>query len=119
MDALRLDAILRANDVVAVLAREVPVRLVDISGSGCRLESAHRIEVGTTGTVRVRFEGVDYFDDVRVMRCVAFDGSSSLYQAGAEFLWTTRPAEQSLRRIVPRLEAGALKPERLEGTKFM
>ena len=42
MDAL--DAILKANDLVAVLGREVPVRLVDISGSGCLLVSANRLE---------------------------------------------------------------------------
>ena len=55
MDAL--DAILQANDVVAVLGREISVRLVDISVSGCLLESANRIEKGTTGSLRVLFEG--------------------------------------------------------------
>ena len=40
MDAL--DAILKSNDVVAVLGREINVRLVDISASGCLLESSSR-----------------------------------------------------------------------------
>ena len=112
MDAL--DAILKANDLVAVLGREVSVRLVDISGSGCLLESANRLEKGTTGSLRVVFEGLEYFDDVRVMRCRPSEGSSSLYFLGAEFLWTTSPHERSLRRILASLQASAVKAGRLE-----
>ena len=44
MDAL--DVILKANDLVAVLGREVSVRLLDISASGCLLESASRLTLG-------------------------------------------------------------------------
>ena len=51
MDAL--DAILKSNDLVAVLGREINVRLVDISVSGCLLESTSRLEKGTTGSLRV------------------------------------------------------------------
>ena len=54
MDAL--DAILSARDLVAVLGRQVPVRLVEISTSGCLLESSSRLEKGTTGSLRVTFE---------------------------------------------------------------
>lgn len=112
MDAL--DAILKANDLVAVLGREVPVRLVDISGSGCLLESSNRIEKGTTGTLRVVFDGLEYTDDVRVMRCRPCEGSSTLYHLGAEFLWTTSPREQSLRRILAALQGSAVRVGRLE-----
>jgi hypothetical protein len=112
MDAL--DAILKANDLVAVLGREVPVRLVDISGSGCLLESSNRIEQGTTGTLRVTFEGLEYSDDVRIMRCRPCEGSSTLYHVGAEFLWTTSPGDRSLRRILASLQGGAVKVGKLE-----
>lgn len=107
MDAL--DAVLRSNDLVAVLGREVPVRLIDISSSGCLLESGSRLEKGTTGTLRVVFEGVEYSDDVRIMRCRPSEGSSSLYFLGAEFLWTTSPTERSLRRVLATLQASAVK----------
>lgn len=107
MDAL--DAILRSNDIVAVLGREVPVRLIDISSSGCLLESGSRLEKGTTGALRVVFEGLEYSDDVRIMRCRASEGSGSLYYLGAEFLWTTSPTERSLRRVLATLQAGAVK----------
>jgi len=107
MDAL--DAILRANDVVAVLGREVQVRLVDISNSGCLLESTSRLEKGTTGTLRVLFEQEDYADDVRIMRCRECEGSSRLYELGAEFLWTSAPRERSLRRVIAKLQGAAVR----------
>ena len=104
-----LDAILRSNDLVAVLGREVPVRLVDISSSGCLLESGSRLEKGTTGSLRVVYEGQEYSDDVRIMRCRTVEGSGSLYYLGAEFLWTTSPGDRSLRRILASLQASAVK----------
>jgi archaeosine-15-forming tRNA-guanine transglycosylase len=109
-----LDAILKANDLVAVLGREVSVRLVDISGSGCLLESACRLEKGTTGSLRVVFDGMEYVDDVRVMRCRPSEGSSSLYFLGAEFLWTSSPHERSLRRVLATLQATAVKTGKLD-----
>lgn len=112
MDAL--DAMLRANDLVAVLGREVPVRLVDISGSGCLLESDNRLDPGTTGSLRVVVEGVEYSDDVRIMRCSPCEGSSTLYHVGAEFLWTTSPGDRSLRRIPTSLQSSAVKLGKLE-----
>ena len=104
-----LDAILSARDLVAVLGREVPVRLVDISPSGCLLESASRLEEGTTGVVRVEYEGGHYMDEIRIMRCRACEGSSALYHMGAEFLWTSNPRETSLRRVLAKLQASALR----------
>ena len=109
-----LDAILKANDLVAVLGREVPVRLVDISGSGCLLESSSRLEMGTTGSLRVIFEGVEYTDDVRIMRCRPCEGSSALYHLGAEFLWTSSPGDRSLRRIMASLQGAAVKVSKFE-----
>jgi hypothetical protein len=113
-----LDAILEANDLVAVLGREVSVRVVDISGSGCLLESGCRLENGTTGSLRVLVDGVEFADDIRVMRCRPSEGSSSLYFLGAEFLWTTSPHERSLRRILASLQAGAVKAGRLESPRM-
>ena len=107
MDAL--DVILKANDLVAVLGREVTVRLLDISASGCLLESASRLVLGSTGSLLVNFEGKEYVDDVRIMRCRQFEGSSGAYQIGAEFLWTNTPHDRSLRRVVTHLQSSAIK----------
>lgn len=109
MDAL--DAILKAGGLVAVLGREVTVRLLDISASGCLLESRSRLPLGTTGSLVVTVDASDYADDVRVIRCRELDGSNGGYRIGAEFLWTTTPGERSLRRIVNRFPTGAVRIE--------
>jgi hypothetical protein len=87
----------------------VSVRLLDISASGCLLETASRLVLGTTGSLVVSFEGRDYVDDVRIMRCRQFEGSSGAYQIGAEFLWTNTPHDRSLRRVVTHLQVSAIK----------
>jgi PilZ domain len=108
MDAI--DAILKAGDLVAVLGREVTVRLIDISVSGCLVESSSRLALGTMGSLLVMFDSQEYLDDVRIIRCRELEGSGGGYQIGAEFLWTTPPGERSLRRIVNRL-TGAVRVE--------
>jgi hypothetical protein len=102
-----IDAVLRSRDLVAVLTREVRVQLVNISGSGCLLESDTRLREGTTASLRVMFEGVEYIEDVRVIRCAACEGARA-YQVGAEFLWTTSPGERSLRRALAGLASDAV-----------
>lgn len=104
-----LDVILQANDLVAVLGREVSVRLLDISASGCLLESASRVVLGATGSLIVTFDGQEYADDIRIMRCRQSNGGSGGYHVGAEFLWTKAPHERSLRRMVTQLQASAIK----------
>jgi hypothetical protein len=104
-----LDAILGASDLVAVLGREVPVSLMDISSSGCLLASSCRLEKGVTGLLRVLFDETEYMDDIRVMRCQEFEGASGQYQLGAEFLWTTSPHERSLRRIIAKLQGSVVR----------
>ena len=101
-----LDAILRAHDMVAVLGRDVPVRLVDISGSGCLVQSETRIIEGTTGTLRLSYGEVDYADDVRIVRCQAPTVGDGWYRIGAQFLWTSHPGERSLRRVIAGMQGG-------------
>lgn len=109
-----LDAILKAHDVVAVLGRDVAVQLVDISNSGCLLQSETRLAEGTTGTLRLTFDGVDYVDDVRIVRCQAPNVGDSWFRLGAQFLWTTHPGERSLRRVLAGMQPGAIRPLRFE-----
>jgi len=109
-----LDVILNAHDVVAVLGRDVTVRLVDISNSGCLIQSETRLAEGTHGTLRLNFGGVDYVDDVRIMRCQAPNAGESWFRLGAQFLWTTNPGERSLRRVVAGVNPGALQSMRFE-----
>lgn len=109
-----LDNILRAHDMVAVLGRDVPVRLVDISNSGCLIQSETRLAEGTTGMLRVSFGDVDYADEVRIVRCQAPTVGDSWFRLGVQFLWTTPPGERSLRRVIAGLNGGAAKMLRFE-----
>jgi hypothetical protein len=109
-----LDAILRAHDIVAVLGRDVAVRLVDISNSGCLIQSESRLAEGTTGTLRLAYGGVDYVDDVRIVRCQVPNVGDHWFRLGAQFLWTTHPGERSLRRVIAGLQPGALQAVRFE-----
>src|SRR4051812_1159421 len=106
MDAL--DRILAADNLVSVLGREVRIRVLEISGSGCLFESRNRVPVGAAGSLVVTVDACEYSDDIRIVRCQELEGSGAGYRIGAEFLWTTKPAEHSLRRIVNRLRAAVV-----------
>jgi hypothetical protein len=82
---------------LAVLTRELDMRVVNISLSGCLLELSGPIEIGTLATLRLIVGGEVYTDDVHVIRCKEVD--EAVYHAGARFLWTTPPHRRSIRRI--------------------
>jgi hypothetical protein len=86
-----------------VLRRDLPVRLVNISGSGCLLEAASPLESGVTGRVEIALNGAAFSDAVRVTRCQSVAGAGSLHRIGVEFLWADRPGTQSLRWVVSSL----------------
>ena len=100
----RLALVLGADDLAGVLTRELRVRLVNLSGSGCLVEMNARVEPGTTGILKVEVDGEQYADDIRVARVQRVHGSSATWHVGAEFLWTTYPGSRSLRRVASRLQ---------------
>jgi hypothetical protein len=97
------DDVLGADDVIGVLTREARVRLVNISSSGCLVESGSRLEAGMAGALRVMVAGEVYSDDVRISRVQQRQGAGGTWQIGVEFLWTAPPGPRSLRRVVGRL----------------
>jgi hypothetical protein len=84
-------------EVLGVLARHIPTRLIEISRSGCLLESGHRIDEGTVAALHLDVKGSVYSEDVRATRCVAIAGSGSRYLVGVEFLGMERPDGTSIR----------------------
>ena len=64
--ANRFDA---EHDLIATLVRVVPVRVVEVSRSGCRMESTARLEPGLSGKLTLELGGLARVDDVRVTRC--------------------------------------------------
>ena len=99
-----LDRILEATDLHSILSGEVAATIVNISSSGCLLESTSRVEVGTTGVLRLRRDGRHYADHIQVTRCSPVIGSNR-YLIGAQFLWIPVPGESSLRGVTSSLES--------------
>ena len=106
----------------AVLIRDIPVCLLDVSLSGCLLESRTRLQTPVAGQLSVTVNGEPRVDDIRLSRCVFVEGSGVAYRAGAEFLWIELPGERSLRRAVRLFQDGGrriqqqLKAERTESS---
>jgi hypothetical protein len=100
-----LDRILGSDDLVGALTRDIPVWMLNVSASGCLLESGSRVDVGHTGVLTMTRDGREYTDDVRINRCSPVAGSSGRYLLGVQFLWTRIPGERSLRLIVRKLKA--------------
>lgn len=104
MTAIAADMdVLSSDDLVGVLTRETRVRLMNISASGCLVESNSRLDPGISGALTIRVNGETYADDVRITRVQQVQGAGATWQIGAEFLWTSRPGLASLRRLVSRL----------------
>ncbi len=103
--ALPLDAVLSEPDVIGVVQRDVPVRLVDISCAGCLFESDRAVEVGTIAMLHLDVGGHEYRDALRVERCQAISGAGDRFHVGAEFAWLEPPGEGSLRRLAASIGA--------------
>lgn len=89
----------------ATLTREVPVRVIDLSESGCLVETQRRMEVGTIGTLQLRLGGQDCTDDFEVVRCEAVQGVRNVYHVGVRLLWTKPRRAGSIRHAVASLQA--------------
>jgi hypothetical protein len=85
------------SEAFAVLARELQIRVLNCSLSGCLLEASAPLAVGTMAALTFCIDGHEFEDDVRVTRCDPIAGAGSRCHIGAEFLWTALPGRRSLR----------------------
>jgi PilZ domain len=90
------------EDVLGVLGKELSVRLLNGSPSGCLVETNAKLEVGTIASLRISLNGTEFVDDIRVVRCQQIEGAGSVFHVGAQFLWTDTPHARSLRQIMSR-----------------
>jgi hypothetical protein len=100
-----LRQLVQAPDAILVLTRELPVRVLNVSASGCLMQSAAPLEEGALAALQVSIGGETCADDVRVTRCQRVEGAGSTYHIGVEFVWTTQPGPMSLRRLLRVLPA--------------
>ena len=89
----------------ATLTRELSVRVLDVSASGCLVETRRRMEVGTIGTLQLRLGGEDCTDDFEVVRCEAVQGVRNVYHVGVRLLWTRPRRPGSIRHAAAGLHA--------------
>ena len=94
-------------DDLAVLTREVHIRLLNCSGTGCLVETNVPLAVSTVGVLTLQFEGNHFTDAVLVAWCGAVSGGGPTYRAGLRFVWTAGIPPDSLRMMAHRLLAEA------------
>jgi hypothetical protein len=91
-----------AVDAVGVLARNVSVRLLNCSGSGCLLETNSRLDVGTIASLHVTLGDRDLVDQIVVVRCQPIEGGGARFHVGARFLELAPPTVTAVRRVLVR-----------------
>jgi hypothetical protein len=104
--------------VLGVATGKIDVRLIDISQSGCLLESRREVAPGVAGEIRIDVGGRMLTETVRVTRCRHIEGAGGVYRLGTEFVRTRPLHDGSLRRALhSSIEAGT--PERFEGIRLV
>ena len=82
---------------MGVLGRDLEVRVLNCSPSGCLLETNAPIDVGTVGSLTLTVDGHELLDHVLVVRCQPKQGAGSVYHVGAQFLWLGTLTRHTLR----------------------
>jgi hypothetical protein len=91
---------------LAVLTRDLPVRLLNCSASGCLLETSVRLEVSTVASLTLNFDGRHFTDDVLVAWCKPIASGDGRYHVGLRFVWTAAATPNTLRMMAHELVAG-------------
>ena len=95
-----------ARCTTGVVVRRVAVRVVDLSATGCLLESSVRLNEGAVGTLHLTVDGRRYRETLRIAR-VASTAGRGTNQAGAQFL-TLGSSRQALRHLASNAQTDAL-----------
>lgn len=92
--------------IVGAVCRRVPVRLVEVSASGCLWDAPAPLDEGTVGFVEVRTAGQHRTEAVRVLRTQSIVGSSWPYRMAVEFLTLAPLSPDSLRGVAAVVATG-------------
>ena len=88
------------------------MRLVDVSLSGCLVETDRELGVGTTGSLLVDLCGVPCRYPIRVLRETEQLDSGHTLQIAGEFTWKDRPASTMTVDAITQPELRIKRPER-------
>lgn len=92
---------------LAVLTRELRVRLLNCSASGCLVETNVRLDVSTVASLSLQWDGRQFSDDVLVAWCKGIAGGGARYHIGLRFIWTAAATPDTLRMMSYQLVAAA------------
>jgi hypothetical protein len=101
-----LGAVESALAVVGAVSRRVPVRLVEVSASGCLWDAPAPLDEGTVGFVEVRTPGQHRTEAVRILRTQRAVGSVWPYRMAVEFLTLAPLTPDSLRGVAAVVATG-------------
>ena len=96
-----------ARCTTGVIVRRVAVRVVDLSATGCLLESSVRLSDGAVGTLHLTVDGRRYRETLRISRVASTAGRIGASQAGAQFL-TLGASRRALRHLASIAQTDAL-----------
>jgi hypothetical protein len=89
---------------LGVLMRRVPIRVRDVSTSGCQLESPDVLMEGAVGQLEIAIDGQLQKEPLRVCRSIRTPGGLWPWRSGAHFLALEVPSPASVRNVVARFE---------------
>jgi hypothetical protein len=89
---------------LGVLMRRVPIRVRDVSTSGCQLESPEVLMEGAVGQLEIAIDGQLQKEPLRVCRSIRTPGGQWPWRSGAHFLALEVPSPASVRNVVARFE---------------
>jgi hypothetical protein len=92
----------------AVLIRDIPLAVREVSSGGCLIESSVPMQIGTIGWLEVEYEGQRRSEWFRVARVERRD--DRVFVAGVEFLPLGAAGADSLRSTIGRLRRSARSP---------
>src|SRR6185436_13883243 len=94
------------SPMIAAISRRVPVRLVEVSASGCLCDAPTPLDEGSVGFIDVRTPGQHRTEAVRILRTQRAGGSSWPYRMAVEFLTLAPLSTESLRGIAAVIATG-------------
>jgi hypothetical protein len=98
--------------LVAAISRRLPVRLLEVSASGCLCDASTPLDEGSVGFIDVRTPGHHRSEAVRIVRTLRAGGSSWPYRMAIEFLTLAPLSPESLRGIAAIIATGTPSAQR-------
>lgn len=96
----------RTPPMIGAISRRVPVRLIEVSSSGCLWDAPAPLDEGSVGFVEVRTPGHHRTEAVRILRTLRPVGSSWPYRMAVEFLTLAPVSPDSLRGVAAIVATG-------------